>query len=110
MHLDDGIQVGKKEVVDIIKEEGPVRGLHLYPPNTVRPSCKPESRVWFYVIVARFVSFKQSCRVYIIVEIYSQIDISQSWNVEQKHNYPRKVHCIAFLAISGNSKNCTFFV
>ena len=50
-YLDDGTQVGNREdlqqVVDIILEEGPARGLHLSTSATVRPPSKPKSTVWF---------------------------------------------------------------
>ena len=50
-YLDDGTQVGNKEdfqrVVDIIRAEGPARGLHLSSAATVRPPTHPKSTVWF---------------------------------------------------------------
>ena len=50
-YLEDGTQVGTREelqrVVDIIKEEGPRRGLHLSTSATVHPPSLPKSTVWF---------------------------------------------------------------
>ena len=48
--MDDGAVSGKKEqlqqVVDILLEHGPVRGLHLSTAATVAPPGKAESTVW----------------------------------------------------------------
>ena len=50
-YLDDGTQAGNKvelqRVVDIIREEGPARGLHLSTSTTVHPPALPKSTVWF---------------------------------------------------------------
>ena len=50
-YLDDGTQASNKvelqRVVDIIREEGPARGLHLSTSTTVHPPTLPKSTVWF---------------------------------------------------------------
>ena len=51
-YLDDGTVVGTKEelrrVVDIIRELGPARGLHLSTAETVHPPARPKSTIWMF--------------------------------------------------------------